>query len=123
MSGLDEVFTKSNLNESKKKAKMIFGKLLINLRKNNRIKLYSLLESVVDTDINNNVIILTFSDRSSYDMIKNNTDMAILKDIISSLEEGLDIDIACNAKEEFDLYKFEMFLKDEFGKILTIKKD
>ena len=51
MAGLDSIFTKSNLEESKKKAKMLFGRVLIYLRKNNHIKLYTLLESVEDTDL------------------------------------------------------------------------
>ena len=38
-------------------------------------------------------------------------------------ERGLGLELCCNTKEEFDMYKFETFLKDEFGKILTIKKD
>ena len=51
MTNLDAIFTKNNLEESKKKAKMLFGRVLINLRKNNHIKLYALLESVVDSNI------------------------------------------------------------------------
>ena len=43
---LDDVFQKSNLDENKKKSKMIFGRLLINLRKNNYIKLKKLPQSI-----------------------------------------------------------------------------
>ena len=67
MSGLDKVFEKSDLSESKKKSKMIFGKLLISLRKSGSIKLYSLLGSVADTDLENNGLKLIFKDKGSYD--------------------------------------------------------
>ncbi|MGN0960726.1 MAG: hypothetical protein ACI4PF_00835 [Christensenellales bacterium] len=120
---LDNVFVKSNLDENKKKAKMIFGKLLINLRKSNHIKLYSMLESVVDANIEDNVIKLLFSDKSSFDMLNNTNDLGVLKENINAIQNGLGLSINCDAKEEFDTYKFETFLKQEFGKLLTIKKD
>lgn len=123
MEQLDKIFAKSNLDESVRKSKMIFGKLLINLRKNNRIKLYSLLESVTDTNLIDNVIILTLSDKSSYELINNNADLSILKEILNTIQAGLNIEIRCDGKEELDVYKFESFLKQEFGKLLTIKKN
>ena len=123
MEQLDKIFAKSNLDESVRKSKMIFGKLLINLRKNNRIKLYSLLESVTDTNLIDNVIILTLSDKSSYELINNSADLSILKEILNTIQAGLNIEIRCDGKEELDVYKFESFLKQEFGKLLTIKKN
>ena len=33
------------------------------------------------------------------------------------------LELVCCEKNEFDTQKFETFLKNEFGKILTIKKD
>ena len=123
MAGLDDIFVKSNLDENVKKAKMFFGRMLINLRKNNRIKLYSLLESVSDTKLTNNVMQITLSDKTAYDMINNGDDINVLRDALRTIQEGLDIELICDGKEEFDIYKFETFLKSEFGKLLTIKKD
>lgn len=123
MAGLDDIFVKSNLDENRKRAKMLFGRMLINLRKNNRIKLYSLLESVSDTVMQDNVIKITLSDKSSYDMINNSGDILVLKEVLNTIQRGLDIEIACDGKEEFDMFRFETFLKQEFGKLLTIKKD
>ena len=65
MANLDGIFEKSTLSESKKKSKMIFGRLLINLRKQGHIKLYSLLGGVEDTDIENNKLQLLFKDKTS----------------------------------------------------------
>jgi hypothetical protein len=118
---LDDVFQKSNLDENKKKSKMIFGRLLISLRKNNYIKLYALLESVNDTNIVDNVLQLTLSDKTSFDMINNKNDIKSLNEELNKIE-NLTIELFCNGKEPFDLFKFEQFLKDEFGKTLTIKR-
>ena len=123
MAGLDDIFVKSNLDENVKKAKMFFGRMLINLRKNNRIKLYSLLESVSDTKLTNNVMQITLSDKTAYDMINNGDDIHVLRDALRTVQDGLDIEVLCDGKEEFDVYKFETFLKSEFGKLLTIKRD
>lgn len=123
MAGLDDIFVKSNLDENVKKAKMFFGRMLINLRKNNRIKLYSLLESVSDTKLIDNVMQITLSDKTAYDMINNGDDINILRDALRTIQDGLDIEVLCDGKEEFDVYKFETFLKSEFGKLLTIKRD
>ena len=123
MAGLDDIFVKSNLDENVKKAKMFFGRMLINLRKNNRIKLYSLLESVSDTKLIDNVMQITLSDKTAYDMINNGDDINVLRDALRTIQDGLDIEVLCDGKEEFDVYKFETFLKSEFGKLLTIKRD
>lgn len=120
---LDGIFTKSNLDKNKKNSKMIFGKLLIKLRKNNKIKLYSLLESVIDTDMDVSVIKLIVKDKSTYDMLNNPTDIGILNSSLDEIANGLRLELVCCEKNEFDTQKFETFLKNEFGKILTIKKD
>lgn len=123
MATLDTIFTKTNLDESKKKAKMLFGRMLIGLRKSNHIKLYSLLESVENPDIENNKLVLNLSDKVAYEMINNASDIGLLKETIKPIQSGLDVEIRCCGKETFDVFKFESRLKQEFGKILTIKKD
>lgn len=123
MASLDNIFTRSTLTDSQKQAKMIFGRLLIALRKSNKIKLYSLLESVCDHDIENNTLKFTLSDKVSYEMINNRNDLETLQGLIDVIRSGLKLEINCSGKEPFDVYKFEEKLKKEFGKILTIKKD
>ena len=123
MATLDDIFTKSNLEESKKKAKMLFGRLLIALRKSNHIKLYSLLESVEDSDIIEDKLTLTLSDKVAYEMMNNNNDLSVLNDLITQIQNGLKIALNCSGKDPFDMFKFESKLKNEFGKLLTIKKD
>ena len=123
MATLDDIFTKSNLEESKKKAKMLFGRLLIALRKSNHIKLYSLLESVEDCDIIEDKLTLTLSDKVAYEMMNNNNDLSVLNDLITQIQNGLKIALNCSGKDPFDVFKFESKLKNEFGKLLTIKKD
>ena len=118
---LDEIFTRSNLEESKKKAKMLFGKLLIQLRKNNYIKLYSLLESVEETDIVGDKFKMVFNDKSAFEMMNNPNDFEILNCLISGIQAGLSIEVQHNGVEPFDMNKFEARLKKEFGKLLTIK--
>ncbi|MBQ7351716.1 MAG: hypothetical protein IJW59_02470 [Clostridia bacterium] len=121
MAALDSIFQKSNLEESKRQAKMLFGRLLIALRKSNHIKLYSLLESVNETDIVEGKLVLTLFDKVAFDMINNKNDIAELEGVISGIKAGFKIELACNGKEPFDKFKFETFLKNEFGNCLTIK--
>ena len=122
MASLDDIFTKSNLEESKKKAKMIFGRMLINLRKSNHIKLYSLLESVKETDIKEKTLQVMLGDKTAFDMINNQNDLIKLKETLNIIDASLNISVNCDGKEPFDMYKFESRLKEEFGKLLTIKK-
>lgn len=121
MAGIDNIFEKSDLSESKKKSKMIFGRLLISLRKQNAIKLYSLLGSVVDSDILDRKLVLSFKDKASYDMVNNSHDLDGINGILESIEEGLTVEINSLEKSNLDEHKFVEFLKEEFGKILTIK--
>ena len=122
MATIDSVFTKSNLEESKKKAKMLLGRLLISLRKNNHMKLYSLFESVEESDIIDNCLVVTMSDKFDCEMINNQGDLEQLKECLNDIESGLNVKVVFNGKEAFSIEKFESKLKDEFGKLLTIKK-
>ncbi|MBE5736449.1 MAG: hypothetical protein E7356_03775 [Clostridiales bacterium] len=122
MASLDEIFASNNLSESKKKAKMYFGRILINLRKTNHIKMYSLLDSVEDTDIIDNKLTISLSDKVAYDMINNANDISILDGILRGIQEGLKVELICTGKEPVDVFKLESRLKAEFGKLLTIKK-
>lgn len=117
---INEIFT-SDLQESEKKSKRIFGKLLINLRKNNHIKLYSMLGGVTKSNIIDNMLVITIPDKTSFDMINNNHDIANIEAELDSIESGLKVKFECDGVEEFDVFKFEERLKAEFGRILTIK--
>ena len=120
MTGFDKIFEKSNASEEKKKSKKLFGRLLINLRNSNHIKLYSLMEAVVDTDMQENIVTLTFDEKSSFDMVNNPKDIELINSILQSIEEGITCKLECNNKKVFDEYQFEQFLRKEFGKMLTI---
>ena len=121
MADLDKIFEKSNLDENKKKSKTIFGKLLINLRKSNRIKLYSLMSSVVETDLENNEFKLTFLDKASFDLVNNKNDIEILNSMVKEIEDGAFVSLKFDKDKVFDLYQFKERLKKDFGRILTIK--
>lgn len=121
MADLDKLFEKSDISENKKKSKMIFGKLLIALRKNGFIKLYSLLGSVGETDFNDNVLKLSLKDNASYDLINNVNDIDSINKILREIDGNYSIQFGSLEKNSLDEFKFEEFLKDEFGKILTIK--
>ena len=120
MANLDNIFT-SDLDENKKRSKMLFGKLLLSMRKNNHIRLYSLMSEVLDTDLVDNALLLIIGDKSTYEMISNKADIETLNQELHMIENGVSIELKCEEKKKFDLYQFEEFLKREFGKILTIK--
>lgn len=122
MASIDTIFQKTNLEESKREAKMLFGKILISLRRNNHIKLYSMLESVNEMDIVDNVLTLTLSDRTSYEMINNQEDLNILSSEVTTIRANTKIELKCNGSKAFDINQFETKLIKEFSKILTIKK-
>lgn len=121
MTNFDKIFEKSDISEDKKKSKTIFGKLLIKLRSTNHIKLYSLLGGVSDTDLVDNVLEIVFSDKTSYEMTNNKNDIECLNALVNEVENGVRVKLINNGKEPYDPYKFEQYLRDEFGKILTIK--
>ena len=117
---IDKIFT-SNLDENKKKSKMIFGKLLLNMRRNNYIRLYSLMSEVIDTDYENNKLTLIIGDKSSFEMLSSKNDFDTIEKELKSIDENLVLDLRCEELKKFDMYQFEEFLRKEFGKILTIK--
>jgi len=120
MAGFDEIFT-SDLDENKKKSKMIFGKLLLSMRKNNHIRLYSLMSEVFDTDYKDNSLVLIIGDKSTYEMINNKVDFDTIDRELKSIDETISLELRCEEQKKFDMYQFEEMLKKEFGKILTIK--
>ena len=120
MTGLDKIFEKSNLDEDKKKSKRVLGQLLLRLKKDNCIKLYSLMGSVIDTDIKDGKFMMKLADKVSFEMINNN-DKELIGNIISEIENGLGLEITFDEKNVFDAHTFKNYLKEEFGKILTIK--
>ena len=122
MASIDTLFQKTNLEESKREGKMLFGRLLISLRKNNYIKLYAMLESVEEMDITEGVLRLTMSDRTAYEMINNKEDLASLSKVASSLRAETKVELLCNGTKAFDIFDFENRLINEFGKKLTIKR-
>lgn len=117
---IDKIFT-SNLDENKKKSKMIFGKLLLNMRRNNHIRLYSLMSEVIDTEFLNDKLTLVIGDKSSFEMLNSKADFDTIEKELKSIEDTLELELKCVEQKKFDMYQFEEFLKQEFGKILTIK--
>lgn len=122
MASIDTLFQKTNLEESKREGKMLFGRMLISLRKNNHIKLYAMLESVEDMDIVEGVLKLTMSDRTAYEMINNKEDLLALETSVSALRPDTKVELLCNGTKAFDVFDFENRLINEFGKKLTIKR-
>ncbi len=122
MASIDTLFQKTNLEESKREGKMLFGRMLISLRKNNHIKLYAMLESVDDMDIVDGVLKLTMSDRTAYEMINNKEDLEALEKEVGLLKAGTKVELNCNGTKAFDIFDFENRLINEFGKKLTIKR-
>lgn len=122
MASIDTIFQRSNLEESKRQAKMLFGKMLISLRKNSHIKLYAMLESVNEMDIENDVLKLTLSDRTAFEMIDNKEDLAVLNKEVCVFRPNTTVELLCNGHRAFDIHQFKTRLINEFGKTLTIKR-
>lgn len=120
MADIDTIF-KSKLSENEKRAKSIFGKLLLLLRKNNCMKMYSLMSGVSEQKYSDNVITLVFSDNSSYLLLNNKEDIADLNKYLNEIEEGLRVELQESGEKTFDEHQFEEYLKKEFGSIVTIK--
>ena len=120
MADLDSIF-KSDLDENKKLAKRLFGKLLINMRKNNHLRLYSLMSDIGDCDFSEDTLTLIFDSKSSFEMINNKVDIECIEKELSNIQENSKIAFKCEEKKKFDKYQFTEYLKKEFGKILTIK--
>lgn len=122
MASIDTLFQKTNLEESKREGKMLFGRMLISLRKSNHIKLYAMLESVEEMDLVDGTLKLTMSDRTAFEMINNKEDLLALEQEVSSIKAGTKVELLCNGTKAFDIFDFENRLINEFGKKLTIKR-
>lgn len=122
MASIDTLFQKTNLEESKREGKMLFGRMLISLRKSNHIKLYAMLESVEEMDLVDGTLKLTMSDRTAFEMINNKEDLLTLEQEVSSIKAGTKVELLCNGTKAFDIFGFENRLINEFGKKLTIKR-
>lgn len=120
MADINSIFT-SNLNEDEKRAKSIFGKLLLALRKNDYMRIYSLMSGVADQKYCGNVIKLIFSDNNSYLMLNNKGDIEDMNRLLNDIENGLHVELVSLNEKTFDEYQFEEYLKNEFGKMVTIK--
>lgn len=120
MASIDDIF-KSELSENEKLAKSYFGKLLISLKKHDDMKIYSLMSGVSDMKLEENVLKLIFSDKTSYDMLNNENDLSKINELLNSLKDGLKVKFDLLESKAFDEYKFTEYLKSEFNKILTIK--
>ena len=99
----------------------MLGKLLIKLRSNNHIKLYSLMEAVSDTDYGDGVLKVTLDDDISYEMLNNPRDIGVINSVLGEIESGLSVELFSTGRKEFDPIKFENYLRQEFGKIVVIK--
>lgn len=120
MADINSIF-KSDLDENQKHARLLFGRLLISLRNNDYMKIYSLMSGVSDQKFDGSVLTLVFSDNNSYLMLNNSGDIEDINSLLDSIESGVKIKLESSNAKEFDEYKFEEYLKEEFGKILTIK--
>lgn len=120
MADINSIFT-SDLDENQKHAKLIFGKLLLALRKNDFMRVYSLMSGVSEQKYSGNVFTLIFSDNSSYIMLNNKGDIEDLNTLLGDIEKGLRVELQSSNEKSFDEYQFEEYLKGEFGKMLTIK--
>lgn len=121
MDAFDKIFTKTNIDENKKKAKMYFGRMLIKLRSENHIKLYSLMESVTTTDLVGSELWVNLADGGAYAMLSDPKDIAIFDGILNSIEGGLRLRLTTTGTKTLDVARFEDYLKKEFGKIVVIK--
>ncbi len=120
MVNIDAIFV-SQLDDNQKHAKSVFGKLLLALRKNNSMRVYALMGSVVDQRYDGKYITIVFSDKNSYLMLNNNGDISDINAMLDDIEKGLTVKFEYIESKEFDEYKFEQYLASEFGKIVTIK--
>ena len=120
MADIDSIFT-SNLDTSEKHARSLFGKLLISLRKNNFMKIYSLMNGVIDEKYEDNVLKLVFSDKNSCDMLNNTEDISTINNLLNEIENAVSVSLEFSENKTFDGYQVEEFLKGEVGRILTIK--
>ena len=82
-----------------------------------------MLESVSDTDLIDNELNISMLDKTAYEMINNRNDLDLLNSIVDEIEKDTKVKLICNGKDAFDIFQFESRLKQEFGKILTIKKE
>ena len=120
MSSIDDVFDGSKLSASEKHASTIFGKLLVKLRELGKLRLKSLMDAIIGSDMPGSVITLVVSDRNSYDMLKSQGDLNTVNSVLDGIESGTTVVYKLQEKKTYNVFRFEQFLVDTFGRIVTI---
>ncbi len=120
MTSIDNVFDGSKLTPSEKYASTIFGKLLIKLRELGKLRLKGLMDAIIGSDMHDNVITLTVSDRNSFEMLRNKNDLETVNSVLDGIESGTTVSYKLEEKKTYNMFRFEQFLVETFGRIVTI---
>ncbi len=112
--------SQNNSDNSTRLAKRIIGRLLISLRRDNLVRIYSLITELSDTKAVDGVIIARVTDNTLYQMLTEQTTAETVNQYLKTIDKGYRLQIELNTKDAFDYAKFKNFLAQEFGNILTI---
>ncbi len=121
--GLENQNTSLNVSENeinKTLSKRMLGKMLLTLRKNNENSLYASLGGVFDNKLIGNDLILTFNSQTYYQEVMKQANLNTLKSILK--EQFGDYDLKINLVEKEKKINYETLLRQEFKKMLKIKR-
>ena len=121
--GLENQNNSLNVSENevnKTLSKRMLGKMLLTLRKNNENSLYASLGGVFDNKLIGNDLILTFNSQTYYQEVMKQANLNTLKSILK--EQFGDYDLKINLVEKEKKINYETLLRQEFKKMLKIKR-
>lgn len=121
--GLENQNNSLNVSENeinKTLSKRMLGKMLLTLRKNNENALYAALGGVFDNKLIGNELILTFNSQTYYQEVMKQANLNTLKSILK--EQFGDYDLKINLVEKEKKINYETLLRQEFKKMLKIKR-
>ena len=99
--------------------KTLFGKLLVNLRKQNEIMLIALLGEHTNFNLNGNTLTLISKKEAEYKALTKEENLTILNKIMNEIKSGYSVKV--EYKEEKVEKTIEELLKEKFGDDITIK--
>lgn len=99
--------------------KKILGNMLIHLRERKEMKLYVLMDSVKNVQLNGNVLSLSIDGKDNCEVLKKAENTTILTEVLK--EVGIDANIKYVLIEEKDKINIEEKLKNQFGKLFSVE--
>lgn len=120
----EDVFNNPSLTKESNGAdsgKALFGKLLVLLREHNETMLHSLLGTVQEFELKDNVLIVSVYDQAKFNTLNKPSNANLLASLLKSIAEDVTLSVVLKEEQQEQKEDIEGKLIDIFGNKLTIE--